>query len=107
MEVAKSLCTRFPERDFIIQFCSFVNLIRRKHQLIDINEIIDRFDNNYFDHNRIERGYHAYRNDDLLDFLFEDKCKAKNEKQTGDSFGFGVTFIKIYQNTRDCLSCQF
>ena len=28
------------------------------------------FDNNYFVHYMIDRGYHAYRNDDLLDFLF-------------------------------------
>ena len=38
-------------------------------------------------HDAIERGYHSYRNDDLLDFLFEE---AGAGDQSDDYVGFGV-----------------
>lgn len=87
-EVAKSLHMRFPERNFIAGTYVFVCPPRRKHQLVDIRSITQRFDNKYFDHDAIERGYHSYRNDDLLDFLFEEKYKAGTGDDNDDYVGF-------------------
>ena len=61
---------------------------RRKHQLVDICAITQRFDNKYFDYDVIERGYHSYRNDDLLDFLFEEKYKAGTGDDNDNYVGF-------------------
>ena len=58
VEVAKSLNVRFPEANFILSTCSFISPPRRKHQIIDMQAIVDRFDNNYFDYNAVERAYH-------------------------------------------------
>lgn len=80
VEVAKSLHVRFPEKSFIASTCAFVCPPRRKYQIVNIHSIVQRFDNNYFDHDAIERGYHSYRNDDLLDYLFQEKYKSANEE---------------------------
>ena len=96
VEVAKSLNVRFPEANFILSTCSFISPPCRKHQIIDMQAIVDRFDNNYFDYNAVERAYHSYRNDDLLDILYEDKYKlAFSGDTTGDLVGF---WYDLYQN---------
>ena len=98
VEVAKSLNVRFPEARFILSTCSFISPLRRKHQIVDIQAIVNRFDNNYFDYNAVERGYHSYRNDDLLHFLYEDKYKLAHlaeDDVTGDIVGF---WCDLYQN---------
>ena len=98
VEVAKSLNVRFPEARFILSTCSFISPLRRKHQIVDIQAIVNRFENNYFDYNAVERGYHSYRNDDLLDFLYEDKCKLAHSAEgdiTDDIVGF---WCDLYQN---------
>ena len=87
---------RFPEANFILSTCTFISPPHRKHQIIDMQAIVDRFDNKYFDYNAVERAYHSYRNDDLIDILYEDKYKlALSGDTTGDLVGF---WCDLYQN---------
>lgn len=81
--------------------CSFINPIRRKNRVIDIRCLLDRFDNHYFDCDLIERSYHSYRNDDLLDYLFEDLYKGADradEESVDDLVGF---WCDLYRNFAD------
>lgn len=95
LEIARSLHVRFPERSFIVSTCNFLSPPRRKHQIVNIQALIERFDNHYFDHDAIERGYHSYRNDDLLDFLYEDKYSANTNGDSDNIVGF---WCELYCN---------
>ena len=101
VEVAKSLKfnVRFPEARFILSTCSFISPLRRKHQIVDIQAIVNRFDN-YFDYNA---GYHSYRNYDLLDLLYEDKYKLAHSAEgdvTDDIVGFWCDLCQNFPEYR-------
>ena len=102
IQVAKSLEQRFPEANFIITTCSFLFPPRRKHQIISIQAVLERFDNKFFDFNAEERGYHSYRNVDLLDYLYEEKYHEQHSSSGGESGGNVVGFrCDLYQNFPD------
>ena len=71
----------------------------RKHQIVDMQAVIEQCDNNYFDFNAVERGYHSYRNDDLLDYLYEEKYQKKSST-SGDEVAENVVgfWRDLYQN---------
>ena len=78
---------RLPE---IASTCTFISPPRRKHQIIDIQAIIivtvDLTTTIYF---AVERSYHSYRlNDDLLDFLNQDKYQAASGQNVHNIVGF-------------------
>ena len=94
----EELAVLYTVSRFILSTCSFISPLRRKHQIVDIQAIVNQFDNNYFDYNAVERGYHSYRNDDLLDFLYEVKYKLAHTAEgdvTDDIVGF---WCDLYQN---------
>ena len=95
VQVAKSLHQQFPEAAIILSTCSFQ--CPRKHQIIDMQAAVERFDNNYFDFNAVKRGYHSYRKDDLLDYLYEEKYKepCSGGEVTENVVGF---WSDLYQN---------
>ena len=95
VQVAKSLHQQFPEAAIILSTCSFQ--CPRKHQIIDMQAAVERFDNNYFDFNAVKRGYHSYRKDDLLHYLYEEKYKepCSGGEVTENVVGF---WSDLYQN---------
>ena len=96
IQIAKSLDQRFPEANFIMTTCSFLSPPRRKHQIVNVQAVIERFDNKYFDFDAVERGYHSYRNDDLLDYLYDEKYRKESGGEAVDNVvGF---WCDLYQN---------
>ena len=70
-ETVHNLLERFPELNFVTQQLHFVNPLRRDQICCNVEEVLDRFNNNFLDRSMVIREYALFRNDDTLDVLLE------------------------------------
>ena len=73
--VRQSLEQHYPEKGFILEHCSFLDVSWRKYQLCDIGAVIDKFSNNYINRCLCIQQYRMFVGDSTLDFVFDITCK--------------------------------
>ena len=71
LETTRDLLARFPELDFVVQHLRFVDPRRRERVCCNIEAVLDRFDNNFFNRASVIQEYALFRNDETLDALLE------------------------------------
>ena len=71
LETTRNLLVRFPELDFVIQNLRFVDPRRRERICCNLEEVLDRFDDNFLDRASVLQEYALFRNDQTLDALLE------------------------------------
>ena len=73
--VGMALQQRYPDIDFILQHCAFLDVTRRKFTPCDIGKVVDKFSNDHVNRSLCIRQYSTFVNDSTLDFVFECTCK--------------------------------
>ena len=73
--IGMALQQRYPEIEFILQHCAFLDVSRRKFTPCDIGKVVDKFSNDHVNRSLCVRQYSTFVNDSTLDFVFECTCK--------------------------------
>ena len=73
--IGMALQQRYPESEFILQHCAFLDVSRRKFTPCDIGKVVDKFSNDHVNRSLCVRQYSTFVNDSTLDFVFE--CTSK------------------------------
>ena len=89
--IGLALEQRYPEKDFILQHCSFLDVSRRKFHVCDIGAVVDKFSNDHINKSLCIQQYRMFVSDSTLDFVFECTCKK-------DSAAF---FIHLYNESEE------
>ena len=74
--IGKSLDSRFPELDFVVQNVSFLNPANREYSKCDIEAVVRKYCRNSLNGPLTKRQYSVYRNDESMDYLFSAMWKA-------------------------------
>ena len=65
--IGRSLDSRFPELDFVVQNVSFLNPANRKYSKCDIEAVVRKYCRNSLNGPVAKRQYSVYRNDESMD----------------------------------------
>ena len=106
--MGRSLDSRFPELDFVVQNVSFLNPANRKY--CDIEAVVRKYCRNSLNGPVVKGQYSVYRNDESMDYLFL-QCEKQpdtffsrlTQMAEYDQFGLlGVTLMCMSPDTVEC-----
>ena len=87
-----SLHQIFPEASFIRSACSFLFPPCGKHQIVDMQIVVEQFNNKYLYFNAVWMGLFLLEMT-LLEYLYDEKCKEIFSASGGDNTENMVGFV--------------
>ena len=81
-----ALQQHYPDTDFILQHCAFLDVSRHKFIPCDIGKTVDKFSNDYVNQSMRVGQYSTFINDSTLDFVFECMCKKDKAMFEGEEY---------------------
>ena len=72
VETVRDLLRRFPELEFVTKHLRFVDPRRRERICCNIEQVLDRFNNDFLNRALVLQEYALFRNDESLDVLLQE-----------------------------------